>query len=85
MDRVFSARMDDNVIRQIGVLARELRTTKKGVIEAAVRSYAQTVKAEKKIDVFGQTCGAWKRDEPPSQTVEHVRKGFHTSMRRYCR
>jgi predicted transcriptional regulator len=37
MDKILSARIDEAVIRQIALLARELNTTKKAVIESAVK------------------------------------------------
>ncbi|MEA2040697.1 MAG: ribbon-helix-helix protein, CopG family [Thermodesulfobacteriota bacterium] len=44
MDKVLSARVDESVLSRISVLARELHTTKKQVIEGAINLYAEKVK-----------------------------------------
>jgi len=41
MDKILSARVDESVIQQIGVLAHELDTSKKAVIEAAIRMFSE--------------------------------------------
>lgn len=48
MDKVLSARVDETVIRQIGLLARELKTTKKAIIESAIRLYSEQSGLKKK-------------------------------------
>jgi len=40
MDKIMSTRMDEAVIQHIGMLARKLGTSKKAVLESAVRYYA---------------------------------------------
>ena len=37
MDKIMSTRMDEAVIRHIGMLAQKLGTTKKDVLENAIR------------------------------------------------
>lgn len=83
MDKIFSARLDESVIRRIGVLARQLGTTKKAIIEGAVRLFAEKVEKENNLDVLEQTLGAWDRAESPGKTVKDARKAFRGSMRRY--
>jgi predicted transcriptional regulator len=85
VDRIFSARVDDTVCREIGRLARELRTSKKAVIERAVILLGHTVEESAEGDVFAATCGAWKRKERPAQTAAAARKAFSLSMERYQR
>ena len=41
MDKIMSTRMDEAVIRRIGMLADKLGTSKKAVLENAVRHYAR--------------------------------------------
>ncbi len=84
MDKIFSARLDEAVIRRIAALARRLGTTKKAVVEGAVRMYAESVNAHENADVFDQTLGAWQRKEPPSQTVKKSRQAFHSDMKRHA-
>jgi hypothetical protein len=61
MDKIFSARVDESALRRIGSLARQLNTTKKKILEEAIRLYAEKVDAESKSNVFTQTFGTWKR------------------------
>jgi predicted transcriptional regulator len=83
MDKIFSARVDESVIRRIDALARQLRTTKKAIIEGAIQLYAKKIEKETKLDVLEQTMGAWHRTESPGKTVKKARKAFHSSMHRY--
>lgn len=83
MDKIFSARLNEAVIRAIGILARQLGTTKKEVVEGAIRLYTEKVRKEKDIDVLQQTCGAWNSKESPGKTVEKTRKTFRNSMHRH--
>ncbi len=84
MDKVLSARVDESVIRQIGSLADELGTTKKAVIEEAVRLYGEKVRSGE-ADVFERTLGAWSLKETPERTVAKARKAFRKSMGRHAR
>ena len=80
MDKIFSASVDESVIQRINFLARQLGTTKKAVIEEAIRLYAEKIESEKNLDVFEQTLGAWHRIESPAKTVEKSRKAFQRPM-----
>ena len=83
MDKILSARIDEAVIRQIGLLARELKTTKKAIIESAVRLYSEQSGLKKKLDVFEQTCGSWNRSESTEETINQARSAFRKSMERH--
>jgi len=83
VDKIFSARVDESVIRIIGALARQLGTTKKAIIEGAIRLYDEKIQKENSLDVLEQTFGAWKREESPDKTVGNARKAFRSSMHRY--
>ena len=80
MDKIISSRLDEAIITQITLLARELGTSKKSVIEAAIRLYAQTIK--QKTDAFDASFSAWQRDETPEETLQHSRETFRRSMMR---
>jgi len=82
MDKVLSARVDESVVTKIGVLARELHTTKKSIIEGAIRLFAEKMEEEQGLDVFDLTCGAWSRNEAPQETVCRARRAFSDSMTR---
>jgi hypothetical protein len=85
MDKVFSARVDESVVTTIGTLARELHTTKKSIIEGAIRLFAKKIEAEHGVDVFDLTCGVWTREEAPEATVRRARQAFSGSMTRHSR
>jgi hypothetical protein len=84
MDKILSARVDEAVIHKIGALARQMGTTKKAVIEEAVRWYGEKVQSGE-ADVFERTLGAWSRKESPQQTVAKARRAFRGSMGRHHR
>jgi hypothetical protein len=84
MDKILSARVDEAVIRQIGTLAKQMGTTKKAVIEEAVRLYDEKARSGE-ADVFERTLGAWSRKESPQRTVAKARTAFRKSMRRHPR
>ncbi len=83
MDKIFSARVDESIIKRIGLLAQKLSTTKKSVIENAILVYSEQVETDKKLDILERTFGAWQRDESPDKTVKHVRDTFRKSMERH--
>ena len=83
MDKILSARVEESVVSRINSLARRLHTSKKRVIESAIEAYAAGVDKEQGIDVFRETCGAWRRGEAPARTVESARKAFRSSMQRH--
>ncbi len=85
MDKIMSTRMDDAVIRHIGMLAKRLGTSKKAVLENAVRHYAEKIDAEQEIDVFSYTFGSWQRDESAADTVKSVKGTMRQSQERYKR
>ena len=83
MDKILSARVNEEIIQQIGLIANELKTTKKAVIETAIQEYAKKIKKEGKIDLLELTLGAWKRDETADETVKSIKSKFKKSMERY--
>lgn len=82
MDKVLSARVDESTAKDIALLAQRLHTSKKRIIEGAVRMYADKIREEQDLDVFKQTFGAWKRSESIRRTVGRAREAFCRSMAR---
>lgn len=82
MDKILSARVDESILQRIGVLAKQMGTTKKRVIEEAICLYAEKVRSGE-ADAFDATLGAWSRRESPTQTVAKARKAFRQSMGRH--
>jgi predicted transcriptional regulator len=85
MDKIFSARVDESIIRQIGHVAQKLHTTKKAVIEAAILAYAEKTEIGEKVDILEETSGAWNRRGSTGETVKKARKIFRDSMKRHQR
>ncbi len=83
MDKIMSTRMDEAVIRHIGMLAKKLGTSKKAVLENAVRYYVEKIEAEQGFDVFTQTLGSWQRDESATETVHTIKDTLRKSQERY--
>ncbi|MBF0286847.1 MAG: hypothetical protein HQM14_03445 [SAR324 cluster bacterium] len=83
MDKILSARVDESIIQQVGILARELNTSKKAVIEAAISMYSEQTGLKRKIDILENTCGAWKRSETPQESISKARSAFNKSMERH--
>ncbi len=83
MDKILSARLDEEVIQKINLIASELKTTKKSVIENAIQEYAAKIEKEGKIDLLEMTLGAWAREETADETVKSTKNKFQQSMTRY--
>ncbi|MEW6185025.1 MAG: hypothetical protein AB1585_04705, partial [Thermodesulfobacteriota bacterium] len=81
MDKIFSARVDESIIRQIGHVAQKLHTTKKAVVEAAILAYAEKTGIGGKADLLEETFGAWKRPESSGETVQKARNVFREAMK----
>jgi hypothetical protein len=85
MDKIMSTRMDEAVIQRINILAKIMGTSKKAVLENAVKCLAEKVAAEKDLDIFVQTSGSWTRDEPCATTVHAIKEKIRASQERYRR
>jgi predicted transcriptional regulator len=85
MDKIMSTRMDEAVIRRIGMLAKKLGTSKKAILENAVRHYAEKIEAEQDFDVLTDTFGSWQRDDSAAETVQAIKDTMRKSQERYRR
>lgn len=85
MDKVLSTRVSESVVREVGILARQLHTTKKAVVEGAIRLFAGKVAEDGQFDLLDAAFGAWKRDEAPATTAKRARSAFTQSMTRHHR
>ena len=85
MDKIMSTRIDEAVIRHIGMLAERLGTSKKAVLENAVRYYAEKIEAEEGFDVLTYTFGGWVRDKSAAETVSAIKATMRKSQERYKR
>ena len=85
MDKIMSTRIDEAVIRCIDMLAKRLGTSKKAILENAVRHYLEKIEAEENFDVLTHTFGSWKRDESAAETVHTIKHAMRKSQERYKR
>ncbi len=85
MDKIMSTRMDEAVIRHIGMLAKRLGTSKKAILENAVRYYAEKIEADQGIDVLTDTFGSWQRDHSAAETVQGIKDTMRKSQERFKR
>ena len=85
MDKIMSTRMDEAVIRHIDMLAKKLGTSKKAVLENAVRYYVEKIEAEQGFDVLTDTFGCWQRDISAAQTVQTIKDAMRKSQERLKR
>jgi hypothetical protein len=83
MDKIMSARVNEDVINKIGGIARHLKISRKAVIENAIKNYAQQIDNDKELDIFTRTCGSWKRNEPVNETIQKIRGIMRQSQERY--
>ena len=82
MDKIMSARMDEAVIRYISMLAKKLGTSKKAVLEDAVRHYVKKIEAEQGFDVLTYTFGSWQRDKSAAETMRTIKDTTRRSQER---
>ena len=85
MDKVFSARLDEQIIVELERATRKTGMTKKRFLEDAIREHAREVNARGESDIFTETFGLWKRRENPATTVKKVRSVFRKSLERHKR
>ncbi len=85
MDKIFSARIEEDVLGELNRLSLQLGITKKRFLEEAIRRHARELRAGGQADVWSETLGAWKRTETPGTTVRAVRRAFRESLDRHRR
>ena len=85
MDKIVSTRMDESVAQHIDLLAKRLGTSKKAILENAIRYYAEKIEGEQGLDVFDHTFGCWQREKSAAETVDIIRESMRKSQERYKR
>lgn len=80
-----SARLDIRVVEQLERASKRLGMTKKRFLEEAIAQKAEAVEGEGQARrealqrAIDASFGAWKRDEPPEETVRKA-KAMWTEM-----
>ena len=82
MDKIFSARIDDSVLRVLDELSKRLHKSKKNIVEEAIEQYAEE-KKDQGFDILKETSGCWNRKESAAETAQKVRGRFSESFSRH--
>ena len=85
MDKVFSARLDQEVIVEMERTTRKAGITKKRFLEEAIREHARQLNARDESDIWSESFGAWARKEFAAATVKKIRSTFRKSLERHKR
>jgi hypothetical protein len=85
MDKIFSTRMDEGLIRQVNRFVKKRSITKKGMIEQALKTYLDQVGSNIESDIVDRSFGAWARNETPSTTWSHGRQVFNKGFSRHIK
>ena len=83
MDKVFSTRLEQDVIVELERVTRKAGITKKRFLEDVIRQHAHQLNTQTNSDVWAETCGAWKRRESAGTTVKKTRSAFRKSLERH--
>ena len=84
MDRVFSVRLDEKLVRAINRLVENKSVSKKAVIEKALRIYLDRCGDQTERETINRTSGAWRRRGTTEDTWREIRGTFNRSMTRHC-
>ena len=85
MDRILSARIDEEIAILLDALSHKHHKSKKKILEEALRGYAEHGSGEPPFDVLKETWGAWNRRESAATTLRKARSAFRNSLARRSR
>lgn len=85
MDKVISARIDEEVAALLDSMTKRYHRTKKEFLESAIRREAEAQESvvERRLRIIRETAGAWDREEPPEETIRRAREESERTLRRY--
>jgi predicted transcriptional regulator len=83
MDKVFSTRLDADLIRRINILATKKSVSKKALIEQALRIFINKTDDTLDNDIINRSFAAWQRDEAPDATVSKAKRAFKEGFTRH--
>ncbi len=83
MDKVFSTRLDESLIKKVDNFIKSRSITKKSLIERALRDYLEEAGPNIDLGIIDQSFGIWKRDEKIRETWNRGRSAFNKSFKRY--
>jgi predicted transcriptional regulator len=85
MDKVFSTRLDENLIKKVDHFIKARSITKKSLVEQSLRTYLKGAESNIDLGIIDQSFGAWKRDEAIHKTWSRGRSAFNRGLERYSR
>ena len=83
MDKVFSTRLDENIISQINMFVKDKGISKKSLIQTALKSFFEEAGSSVKADIIKESCGSWVRDEAEEVSWRKIRKTFNRGYSRH--
>jgi hypothetical protein len=83
MDKVFSARIDEAVLRELDVATGRLGMTKKAFLEKAIRLAAANLGQAANDEIWESAFGAWQREESAEETVARAKNAFRKAASRH--
>ena len=84
MDKIFSTRLDSDLIRKINILAVKKSVSKKSLIEQALRVLISKTDDALDDDIINRSFAAWQRDETPGKTISKTKKAFREGFTRHA-
>jgi len=83
MDKIFSTRLDEDLIQQIDRFVKSRFITKKSLVENALRTYINGLKENLEQDMISESFGAWQREETAEETWALGKKTFRRAFQRH--
>ncbi len=83
MDKVFSTRLDESLIKKLDHFIKSRSITKKSLVERAFRAYLEEAGTNIDMGIIDQSFGIWKRDEKIHVTWNQGRSAFNKGFKRY--
>ena len=74
MDKVFSTRLDEELVRRVDRFVKEKSMSKKRLVEEALRTFMDQAGDETEYAIIERSFGAWRRDEAPEETWSRGRR-----------
>jgi hypothetical protein len=85
MDKVFSTRLDENLINQINIFVKDKAISKKHLVEMALKNYFKQAGSKMEYDIIERSFGLWQRKENAISTWSKARKTFNKGFRRHVK
>ncbi len=85
MDKVFSTRLDENLIKKVDRFIKARSITKKSLVEKSLRTYLKGEDFNVEQEIIDKSFGVWKRGEAIDKTWRRGRRAFNKGLERYSR